>query len=147
MESYSKKVEIRWSDLDPNFHIRHSVYYDFGAYVRMCFLTENGLGAPVLLENNLGPILFREECVFKREIHFGDQVYIDLLLKQCSRNYSRWTFQHRIMKDGDTLAAIITVDGAWLDTNRRRLTVPTEVVTPTFEKLPKADDFKWIERG
>ena len=28
--NYTKPVEIRWSDLDPNFHLRHSVYYDYG---------------------------------------------------------------------------------------------------------------------
>ena len=40
MDVYSKKVEIRWSDLDPNFHLRHSVYYDWGAYTRISFLSE-----------------------------------------------------------------------------------------------------------
>ena len=144
MEKYNKSVEIRWSDVDPNFHIRHSVYYDFGAYVRMCFLTENGLGASVLSQNNLGPILFREECLFKREIHFGDTVSINLLLKQCSSSYSRWTMQHHIIKNNEILSAIITVDGAWLDTQKRKLTVPTSIVTSTFEMLPKADDFIWL---
>lgn len=144
MGKYSKAVEIRWSDLDPNFHLRHSVYYDFGAYVRMCFLTENGLGTSVLSQNNLGPILFREECLFKREIHFGDSVSINILLKQCSASYSRWTMQHHIIKNNETLAAIITVDGAWLDTQKRKLTVPTSIVTPTFEMLPMSDDFIWL---
>ena len=144
--SYSKPVEIRWSDLDPNFHVRHSVYYDMGAYVRMSFLTEYGLSAHVMLQHNLGPILFREECVFKREIHFGDVITINLVLKQCSQTYSRWTMQHEIIKNGDIVAAVITVDGAWIDTAKRKLTVPTEFVTPTFEQLPRAEDFKWIER-
>lgn len=144
--SYSKQVEIRWSDLDPNFHVRHSVYYDFGAYIRMCFLTEHGLTPQLLLQHNLGPILFREECVFKREIHFGDIVSINLVLKQSSASYSRWTMQHEIIKNSGTVAAVITVDGAWLDTARRKLTIPTEFVTPTFEQLPRAEDFEWIER-
>lgn len=144
--AYLKPVEIRWSDLDPNFHVKHSTYYDLGAYVRMCFLNENGLPTTVLAQNQLGPILFREECVFKREIHFNDKVIINLVLKQCTPNYSRWTFEHEIIKNDDTVAAIITVDGAWMDTTRRRLTIPSEVVAPTFEKLPRAADFKWIER-
>ena len=146
MESFFKPVEIRWSDLDPNFHVRHSVYYDMGAYVRMCFLTEHGLSTSVLLKHQLGPILFREECVFKREIHFQDSVSINLLLKQCTTTYSRWTMQHEIIKNGETVSAIITVDGAWLDTARRKLTVPSEFVAPTFEQLPRAHDFKWMDR-
>ncbi|MBI1782589.1 MAG: thioesterase, partial [Sphingobacteriales bacterium] len=40
---YSKLVEVRWADLDPNFHVLHSKYYDFGAYIRMSYLTENGI--------------------------------------------------------------------------------------------------------
>jgi acyl-CoA thioester hydrolase len=143
MDNYTKQLEIRWSDLDPNFHIRHSVYYDFGAYVRMCFLTEFGLDINVLQEHHLGPILFREECIFKREIRFGDHVTINLQLKKASESFSRWTIQHEIYK-GDILAAIINVDGAWIDTAKRKLTVPTEYVKPTFDKMPLAKDFELI---
>ena len=146
MKAYTKPVEIRWSDLDPNFHVRHSVYYDFGAYIRMCFLTENGLDTPVLIQQHLGPVLFREECVFKKEIRFKDTVSINVVLKQCTPTYSRWTMQHEIIKNGDTVSAIITVDGAWMDTAKRKLTVPSEIVMPTFELLPKAEDFKWMEK-
>jgi acyl-CoA thioester hydrolase len=142
--SYSKSVEIRWSDLDPNFHVRHSVYYDFGAYVRMCFLTENGLTPSVLVQNHIGPILFREECLFKREIQFGDKVSINIVIKKSSRNYSRWTIQHELIKNNNTVCAIITVDGAWIDTAKRKLAIPHELVTPTFDQLPKAENFEWI---
>jgi len=144
--NYSKPIEIRWSDLDPNFHVRHSVYYDFGAYIRMCFLTEKGLTPTVLVQHHLGPILFREECLFKREISFGDKVTIDVVLKKASKNYSRWTMQHHVYKDNETVSAIITIDGAWIDTERRKLTVPSELVTPVFEQLPRVEDFEWIER-
>ena len=65
---YIKDVDIRWSDLDPNFHLRHSVYYDFGAYCRISFLNDNGITETVMREHKIGPVLFREECVFKREI-------------------------------------------------------------------------------
>jgi len=144
--NYSKQVEIRWSDLDPNFHVRHSVYYDMGASVRVSFLTENGLNTAVLMQNNLGPILFREEAVFKREIHFNDIISVNLVLKQCTATYSRWTMQHEIIKNGDIVCAIITVDGAWMDTIKRKLTVPPHFVTPAMDKIPRSEDFKWMER-
>ena len=35
MASFSKQLSFRWSDLDPNFHVRHSTYYDFGAQHRI----------------------------------------------------------------------------------------------------------------
>jgi acyl-CoA thioester hydrolase len=146
MSDYIKKIDIRWSDLDPNFHIRHSVYYDFGAFIRMSFFTQFGLGEKVLLENNLGPILFREECLFKREIRFGDDVTINLKLAKASPSYSRWSIQHEIVKGGDVIAAIINVNGAWIDTQRRRLTVPSELVSATFEQIPRTGSFEWIEK-
>ncbi|MCW3114288.1 MAG: thioesterase [Segetibacter sp.] len=144
--SYTKPVEIRWSDLDPNFHVRHSVYYDFGAFIRVCCLTDFGLGTEVLLQQQLGPILFREECVFKRELHFNDIVSINLVLKQCTSTYSRWTMQHEIIKNEGIVSAIITVDGAWMNTAKRKLTVPPDLVIPAMEKIPKAADFKIIDR-
>lgn len=147
MTSYSKPIEIRWSDLDPNFHLRHSVYYDFGAYVRMCFLTENGLTTSVLAQQQLGPILFREECIFKKEIHFNDSISINLVLQQCTHTYSRWTMQHEIIKNGDIVSAIMTADGAWMDTAKRKLTAPAAIVTPAFDQLPRSQDFKWMEKN
>lgn len=144
-ENYVLPLDIRWSDLDPNFHIRHSVYYDFGAFARMSFLTAFGLDAKVLLDNHLGAILFREECLFKREIRFGDDVVINLKLSKASSSYSRWSIRHEIIKSKDTIAAIINVDGAWMDTQRRKLVVPTEVVAGTFDLIERTDDFEWVK--
>lgn len=144
--SYSKSFEIRWSDLDPNFHVRHSVYYDFGAFVRMNFLTDHGLTPAILQQHNIGPILFREECLFKREIHFGDVVSINVALKKSSTTYSRWTMQHEIIKNQDIIAAIITIEGAWIDTAKRKLTIPSSLVAPTLDQMPRAKDFEWIDK-
>lgn len=38
MEKFIQEIQLRWSDLDPNFHLRHSVYYDWGAFCRIEFL-------------------------------------------------------------------------------------------------------------
>lgn len=141
MIPFEKKVEIRWSDLDPNYHLRHSVYYDYGAYSRVSFLNENGITPEVMLQHNIGPIIFREECLFKREIKFGDALMINLKLDKATENVSRWTMVHELWKNGDTLAAIITVDGAWLDTKLRKLAKPPENFKEAFERIPRTDKF------
>ena len=143
MSAYIKPLEIRWSDLDPNFHVRHSVYYDFGAFVRVAFLNEHGLTPAFMLKHQFGPILFREECVFKREIRMGEQLTMDVQLLKARPDHSRWTIQHRIMKNGNEVAAIITVDGAWMDVVQRKLTVPPDTVKHVFEKMPKGEQFAW----
>jgi acyl-CoA thioester hydrolase len=145
-EIYNQPIHIRWSDLDPNFHVRHSAYYDFGAFVRMSFFTSHGLDESVLLQNNLGPILFREECLFRREIRFGDPVTMNIMLSKASPSFSRWSIRHHILINTETVAAIINVDGAWIDTQRRRLTIPTEIVAGTFNAIARTDDFEWIKK-
>ncbi len=144
MGNYIKSVEVRWSDLDPNFHLRHSVYYDYGAYCRIAFLDAHGLTAAFMAQNNLGPVLFREECVFRKEIRLGDVVTIDLHLLKSAADQSRWSIQHHIYKNSDTLAAIITVDGAWINTQLRKLSAPPEQVLHVFNNMPRAEGFEWI---
>lgn len=141
MNEFSKELEVRWSDLDPNFHLRHSVYYDFGAYCRMCFLNEQGITPVLMAQHHIGPIIFREECIYKREIKFGDQVMINFSIAKVAADFSKWTMQHEIWKNGDTLSAILAVDGAWMDTRLRKITAPPPVFITVFEAIPKALNF------
>lgn len=136
-------MDVRWADLDPNFHMRHSVYYDYGATLRIDFLHQHGITPEYLRQHNLGPILFREECQFKREIRPDDKVTINLQLTRCTPNLSRWTIQHQIFRNEDTLSAILTVDGAWIDINQRKLTAPPPEVRSTFEQMPRIEGFIW----
>jgi acyl-CoA thioester hydrolase len=140
---YIKPVEIRWSDLDPNYHLRHSVYYDFGAYCRISFLFENGVTDKLLREHHLGPVLFREECLFKREIIFGDKVNISLKLKSVSKDFRKFSMFHEIYKN-DEIAALITLDGAWMNTRLRKITVPPEIIISSLNRLTKTEDFQFV---
>ena len=144
MPDFKKSIQVRWSDLDPNFHVRHSVYYDWGAFCRIEFFNQYGLSDLAMREHNIGPILFREECIFRREIRMDDDLFISLEMKQARKDFSRWSIQHRILKGEGELAATITVDGAWLDLQRRKLTVPPPVVVDVYDKMPKAEGFQWI---
>src|SRR5512146_3153869 len=128
MSEFSRDIQLRWSDLDLNFHIRHSVYYDWGAFVRVEFLNEYGLTWHVMHELKFGPILFREECIFRREIRSGDEIKMNLQLLRSKKDFSRWSIQHHITKADGTLCAVITVDGAWMDIVRRKLSSPPEKV-------------------
>lgn len=144
MNDFSRIVQIRWSDLDPNFHLRHSVYYDWGAFCRVEFLNEYGLTADVMQQLQFGPILFKEECVFRREIKLADEVKMNLQLTRAKKDFSRWSIQHQITKNGNTLCAVLTVDGAWMNVVQRKLTSPPEQVHEVFSKMPQAEGFEWI---
>jgi len=145
MEPIIQELQVRWSDLDPNFHLRHSVYYDWGAFCRISSLEKHQLTAEVMQRLQIGPILFREECIFKREIRLGDKVTINLELTKSKRDFARWSIRHTVVKNGDTVAAIITVDGAWLDLSRRKLASPPQEVFSVFSQMPLSADFEWLD--
>lgn len=144
MKNYTKDIQIRWSDLDPNFHLRHSVYYDWGAFCRIEFLTEYGLTTDTLQQLHFGPILFREECVFKKEVRSGDKITIDLTLLKARKDYSRWTIKHQVIKNENVVAAVITLDGAWIDTIERKLALPPPVAQKVFSEMPLDVNFQWM---
>ena len=144
MAEYPFPLQISWSDLDPNFHLRHSVYYDWGAYCRMRYLDEHGLTGDEMQRLEIGPIIFREECVFRKEIKFGDVVTIDLLITSARKDFSRWSLRHRIVKNENVLAASLSLDMAWLNLSERKLAVPGEEIYTIIDGIPKDAEFKWL---
>jgi len=145
MDLFKKEISVRWSDIDPNFHVRHSVYYDFGAQHRVEILESSGLTLRIMDELNIGPVLFREECVYKREIRFSDRITINTKMLKMRPDASRWTIEHVFLNSEDKICAKITVDGAWLDTKTRRLkTELPQVVSDVFKSFPKSHDFMEI---
>jgi acyl-CoA thioester hydrolase len=142
MSTFSKELSIRWSDLDPNFHLRHSAYYDFGAQHRIEILSQGGLTMQVMKEQNFGPIAFREECVFRKEIHLGDKIVISTKIGKMRADASRWTIVHDLHNQDGVLCAKITIDGAWMDTKLRKLAVPTPAMAlQVMNAIPKTEDF------
>ena len=144
MDEFTRNVEIRWSDLDPNFHLRHSAYYDFGAFIRLAFFISHGITPEAMAYHKIGPILFREECVFKKEVRFGDNVSVNMKLDKTRLDYSRWTIIHEIVKSTDMIAAVLTVDGAWIDTQKRKLALPPAEFNAAFDLIPRTENFQRI---
>ncbi len=143
MDKFSKLISVRWSDLDPNFHLRHSVYYDFGAQQRIELLQEMGLTPKLMTEQHFGPVIFREECVFKREIRLNEEVTIHVKLSRLKPDGSRWSIEHEFLSADKKVLAVLTVDGAWMDTHLRKLVNPTpEIVLQVMNSFPKSESFE-----
>jgi acyl-CoA thioester hydrolase len=147
MKKFSYPIQIRWADIDANRHLRHSVYYDYGASVRMAILADLGLSMERFEELQMGPILFREEALFKREILFGDALSVDVELLKATADFSRWSLRHQFIKSGGTLAAIVTVDGAWIDLQKRKLATPAAFIKEAFGQFPKSPDFEFMPQS
>jgi len=124
MATFEKKFEVRWADLDPNFHLRHSVYADYAAHVRLACLEVNGFNLPRLHSLGIGPILFSEKLDYFKEIRAGESVSVNILLEDMSPDGRKWAFRHQVFKANGEKAAEILVSGAWFDTKLRKVTAP-----------------------
>ena len=141
MIAFHLPIQLRWSDLDPNFHVLHSKYYDFGALCRMDYLTRNGITPAVMARESIGPILLKEECSFRKELKFEDKVSLTLKISWHNKTASRWGMLHEIFKNDGILSAIIKVEGAWMDTRLRKLAAAPAEILNLFENTVKTDDF------
>jgi len=130
-----KKLAIRWGDCDLNRHVRHSAYYDFGAHVRIRFFSEMGFDTQKMGSLNIGPILFKEECAFIRELHLEDTIFVNLLKGDVSPDGSRWELHHEIFNSKQEKSAHITVKGAWMDLIARKLTKPPAELVTLIDQL------------
>ncbi len=146
MEPFMQEIMIRWSDLDPNGHVRHSVYYDYGAQIRIAYLQKQGFTIHWMKQNTIGPVLFREEAKFYRELNAGDTLTIDVRLSGLSDDHRKWSMQHQILRDND-LCATITLDGAWLNLKTRRIVPPPKELVEKFGEMVKTEDFQVITSG
>jgi|SRR5205814_1359552 len=138
--AFRHPLGVRWADLDPNGHVRHSVYYDWGAQVRITYLERQGVGLAWMTRNGIGPVLFREEARFLRELRFGDELVMDVRLAAASPDGRKWRMQHRLFR-GDELTAVLELDGAWLDLKARKIAVPPAEIVRAFDHLGRTEDF------
>ena len=143
MKNFETTIAVRWADCDINRHVRHSAYYDYGAHARIRFFMEKGYDAPAFQKLHIGPVLFKEECSFIREIHLEDQIRVNFLKEQVSEDGSRQTLHHEIFNQDGVKSAHITIKGAWIDLNARKLTVPPIGLAKAVQGLPNGEAYAY----
>ena len=107
-------------------------------------LSDTGLSLGKIAEANIGPVLFREELVYLREIHLNDEVMVTVVMTKYNMVNSRFSFRHEIYRSDSTKCAVVTVDGAWMDIEKRKLTVLPSEWQAIVARLPKSEDYQEV---
>ena len=142
--SFTKTFQTLWANFDANNHMRHTAYNDFAAECRVRFFNENGFDIHRFQKENFGPILFKEETHFLKEITLGEDISVELFLQGFSSNGERFKFFQKIFKKENVLAAEIKVYGAWIDLKTRKLTTPPKELVTTINSLDKTENYEDI---
>ncbi|MCX2740394.1 acyl-CoA thioesterase [Pontibacter anaerobius] len=136
--------KVMWSHLDANMHMRHSAYADFAAQARIVVLDRLGLDLKAFQKLHIGPILFREELVYLREVGINEHLTVTVEMTKSRPDGSRWSIRHEVFREDGVKAAVVSVEGAWLDLHKRKLTTLPEELVEQFNRLDRSEDYQEV---
>jgi acyl-CoA thioester hydrolase len=142
LETYSNTYEIRWADLDANGHVRYSAYIDATADLCYRFFAEHGYPPEAFQGLGIGPIYTALSVQFLREVRLGETLTITYLLAGMSPRGTRWKVQHDFLKSNGKKAAALSVEGALLDLNTRKVTPPPTELLNVIQLLAHSSEFE-----
>jgi len=137
--------QVLWSQIDANVHLRHSAYADFCAQARSNMLNLMGLSLHEFNKRKIGPILFREELNYLREVGLDERIRVSVEITKFNIQNARFSFRHIIYKENGVKAAIVNVDGAWMNIIERKLTNIPEEWMEIVHKIPRSEDYTEID--
>ena len=140
--TFELEFNTKWSDFDPNRHMRHTAYNDYAAEARIRYFAHAGHPVDELAKDHIGPILFEEFTSFKKEIQTGQSVTVNCKLLGLSEDKRKWKIRHEILNSNGQLSAVIEVFGAWIDLEKRKLRTLPESYKDLLDGMDKTEDFK-----
>jgi len=139
---FTMSFRVRWADLDPHRHLRHSAFNDYGTHIRFTYLAQHGFGFDEFTRLDFGPVILREEVRFLREVPQGDSITLDMRLVASSPRMTRFRLAHDVTRADGVLAATIEVDGGWMDLSRRKLIAPPEELAAVLRAVQPEEGFE-----
>lgn len=146
METIFYRGQVLWAQIDANLHLRHSAYADLCAQARSNMLNEVGFSLELFSLHKIGPILFREELTYLREIRLDETVSVSVEITKYNAVNSRFTFKHVVYNQELTPAAVVVVDGAWMNLSSRKLTSIPSDWEKFIDLIPHSKDFVFISQ-
>lgn len=104
-------------------------------------MNELGMDIDILARLNIGPVLFREATMFSHEVGMNENIKVDAKLKSTHEDGSRWSFIHEFITADGHIAVSVTVDGAWIDLKKCKLTTRRDPFREVMLAIPRSDDF------
>lgn len=147
MTEYFKEFEIRWSELDPNYHVANYAFTQFMNEVRISYMLDRGVGRDFIEKGNMGPVVFHEHFHYIKEVRAYDKVKVDIQMKGHSQDFKFLNFTHHLYIPSGEIAMYSELMFGWMDLTKRKLVVPHDSYIEGYKKMKKTEDFKILDRG
>lgn len=141
-EALEEQFTVRWSDLDANRHLRNTVFSEYATHTRFRLLEARGFSQERFEELRFGPVMFREEIRYRRELRFAERVRVNMLMAGLAADGSQWRVRQEVMRENGKEAAVLTIDGAWIHLDTRKTIAPPPELVRLLQELPRTRDFE-----
>ncbi len=141
-EPFEQQIVVRWQDIDANRHLRNTAYSEFATDTRFRFVAAHGYPMERFEALRFGPVILREDIRYRREVLLGQTVTVNFMLAGVSADGSQWRVRQQVRLPDGKEAAVLTLDGAWLHLDSRRLIEPPADLLAILERLPRTADFE-----
>lgn len=143
-QAHEEHFTARWSDLDANRHLRNTLFSEFATHTRFRLLQAHGFSQAAFESLRFGPVMFREEIRYRREVLFGERITVNVLFAGLSDDGSQWRVRQEVRREDGKQAALLTIDGAWIHLDTRKLVPPPPELLEVIRGLPRTGDFEQL---
>ncbi len=143
-ETFTKTFHVGWRDMDFNAHMRNTSYLDVAADVRMMYFEEHGLPMREFERLRVGPVVMRDEIVYRRELRLLERMDVTLVLAGLSDDGSHFLHRNVFYRADGEVAATVTSEGGWLSFDTRRIVAAPEPLLTVLKSLTRTDDFQTL---
>ncbi|BDT98851.1 thioesterase [Nocardia sputorum] len=117
--SFTTRIEVRVSDLDPQLHVTGAAYHQFADHARFACVQAAGVSVDALIASGLGPVNLETVLRFQRELRGGDTVEVSCAWQWGAGKTYR--VEHVLTRADGVVAATVTNVSGLLDLAARRL--------------------------
>ena len=122
----------------------NSAYLDHAANTRMLFFYRNGFTMSRFTSEKFGPVVMRDELVYRKELRLMEDFRVDLDAAGLSQDGVRWRLRNTFRNSADETSAVVTSDGVWFDLERRKPRIPPQDLHNLMRALQRTSDFAEI---
>jgi len=142
--TFEHEFTAGWGDMDFNVHMRNTAYLDLSGTVRMMYFEACGFPMQAFEELQFGPVIFKDEIEYLKELRLLERVRVTLELAALSKNAGRFRIRNRFFHTDGRPVAVVTSAGGWLSFRERKLVPPPDALAEVLRGLPRAGDFEEI---
>jgi len=141
---FEQRFRVGWSDLDGNAHMGNSSYLDYASNTRMLFFNQNGFTMSRFASEKFGPVVVRDELVYRKELRLMEEFTVDLESAGLSRDGVRFRVRNTFRNSANDISAIVTSDGVWFDLELRKPRTAPQDLDNLMQALQRTNDFAEI---